>query len=163
MRPFKLILCLLLACALVPATGARTPVRPAPIVIAVSRLFDGRGRGIRTTRIVVEAGTILRIDPKAGPVDYDLRGLTVMPGWIDAHVHITWSFGKDGKNAGAGETPQGPAYRSAENARLTLLAGFTTVQSVGSPTDLPLRDAIARTQITRARTLPAGQALLGAG
>ena len=35
---------------------------------------------------------------QAGPVDYDLRGLTVLPGWIDAHVHITWSFGKDGKN-----------------------------------------------------------------
>jgi len=54
---------------------------------------------MRNTRIVIEGSKIVAIDPKATPVDYDLRGLTVMPGWIDAHVHITWSFGKDGKNA----------------------------------------------------------------
>src|SRR2546421_1902616 len=46
------------------------------------------------TRIVIEGSKIVAIDPKAGPVDYDLRGLTVMPGWIDAHVHLTWIFGK---------------------------------------------------------------------
>src|ERR1019366_159052 len=48
-------------------------------------------------RIVVEGSKIVAIDAKAGPVDYDLDTLTVLPGWIDAHVHITWSFGKDGK------------------------------------------------------------------
>jgi cytosine/adenosine deaminase-related metal-dependent hydrolase len=45
-----------------------------------------QGPRLRNTRIVIENGTIVALDPKAGPVDYDLRGLTVLPGWIDAHV-----------------------------------------------------------------------------
>src|SRR6185503_13844557 len=69
------------------------------IVIAASTVLDGKGGVLRNTRIVIDGSRIVAIDSKADPVDYDLRGLTVLPGWIDAHVHITWSFGKDGKNA----------------------------------------------------------------
>src|SRR4030095_2781003 len=86
-----------------------------------------------------------------------------MPGWIDAHDHITWSFGKDGKNVGSGETTQDAAYRSAANAWTTLTAGFTTIQSVGSPTDLPLRDAIARGELPGPRVLTAVEPLVGSG
>jgi imidazolonepropionase-like amidohydrolase len=96
-------------------------------------------------------------------VDYDLRGLTVLPGWIDAHVHITWSFGRDGKNAGKGGTTQEAAYASASNAWLTLTAGFTTVQSVGSPGDVPLRDAIAKGLLPGPRILTAIEPLTGRG
>src|SRR5207302_8274192 len=98
---------------------------------------------------------------KASPIDYDLRGFTVMPGWIDSHVHITWSFGPDGKNAGADQTTQFATYQAASNAWLTLMAGFTTVQSVGSPTDVPLRDAIAKGAIPGPRILTAIEPLEG--
>src|SRR5207248_8880739 len=101
--------------------------------------------------------------PKAAPVTYDLRGLTVLPGWIDSHVHITWSFGKDGRNAGADGTTQFAAYQAASNAWRTLMAGFTTVQSVGSPTDVPLRDAIAKGEIPGPRVLTAVEPLEGRG
>jgi imidazolonepropionase-like amidohydrolase len=131
--------------------------------MAVSTLFDGKGGVLHNTRIVIEGSKIVAIDPKAGPVDYDLRGLTVIPGWIDAHVHITWSFGKDGKNAGAGETTQEAAYQAATNAWVTLMAGFTTVQSVGSPTDIPLRNAIAQGQLPGPRILTAVDPLFGQG
>jgi imidazolonepropionase-like amidohydrolase len=144
-------------------TQAQTPAGGRPVVIAADVLLDGRGRVIRNTRIVVEGSKIVRIDPKASPVDYDLRGLTVMPGWIDAHAHITWSFGRDGKNAGAGETTQDAAYRSAANAWATLAAGFTTVQSLGSPTDVPLRDAIERGELPGPRILTAVEPLFGQG
>lgn len=133
------------------------------IVIAASTVFDGKGKILHNTRIVVEGSKIIAIDPKAGPVDYDLRGLTVLPGWIDSHDHITWSFGKDGKNVGAGETTQEAAYRSAANAWATLMAGFTTIQSVGSPTDLPLREAIARGDLAGPRILTAVEPLFGRG
>jgi imidazolonepropionase-like amidohydrolase len=133
------------------------------IVIAASAVFDGHGRVLHNTHIVIDGSRILAIDPKAGPVDYDLRGLTVLPGWIDAHVHITWSFGKDGKNAGMNRTTQEAAYQAAENAWLTLMAGFTTVQSVGSPTDVPLRDAIAQGRLPGPRILTAIQGLQGRG
>ncbi len=76
-----------------PAQGKR-------IVIAASTALDGRGHVLHNTRIVVEGSKIVAIDPKAGPVDYDLSGLTVLPGWIDAHVHITWFFNSEGHLAG---------------------------------------------------------------
>jgi imidazolonepropionase-like amidohydrolase len=132
-------------------------------VIAAGTVLDGKGRVLHNTRIVIEGSKIVAIDPKAGPVDYDLGGLTVLPGWIDAHVHITWSFGKDGKNAGPAGTTQEAAYESAANAWVTLMAGFTTVQSVGSPTDVPLRDAISRGSLPGPRILTAVEPLVGQG
>jgi imidazolonepropionase-like amidohydrolase len=133
------------------------------IVIRADTILDGKGNTLKNTRIVVEGDKIVAIDPKAGPIDYDLRGLTLLPGWIDAHAHITWSFGKDGKNVGAGETTPEAAYRSAANAWATLMAGFTTIQSVGSPIDLPLRDAIARGALVGPRVLTAVEPLMGRG
>src|SRR5256714_3807588 len=142
---------------------AQTTQQYKRIVIAASTVLDGKGRVLHDTRIVIEGSKIVAIDPKAGPVDYDLRGLTLMPGWIDAHVHITWSFGRDGKNAGPGETSQEAAYSAAANAWVTLLAGFTTVQSVGSPTDVPLRDSIALGLLPGPRILTAVEPLFGQG
>jgi len=133
------------------------------IVIRADTILDGKGNVLRNTRIVVEGDKIVAIDPKATPIDYDLRSLTVLPGWIDAHAHITWSFGKDGKNVGAGDTTPEAAYRSASNAWATLMAGFTTIQSVGSPTDLPLRDAISRGALVGPRVLTAVEPLMGRG
>jgi imidazolonepropionase-like amidohydrolase len=132
-------------------------------VIAASTVLDGKGHVLHDTRIAVEGSKIVALDPKAGPVDYDLRGLTVLPGWIDAHVHVTWSFGKDGKNAGPSGTTQEDAYKAASNAWLTLMAGFTTVQSVGSPTDIPLRDAVAKRILPGPRILTSAEPLQGRG
>jgi imidazolonepropionase-like amidohydrolase len=143
-----------------PASGSSQKKR---VVIAAKTLFDGRGKVLRDTHIVVEGSKIVALDPKAMPVDYDLRAFTVMPGWIDAHVHITWSFGEDGKNAGADQTTQFATYQAAANAWRTLMAGFTTVQSVGSPTDVPLRDAIAKGEIPGPRILTAIEPLEGKG
>jgi imidazolonepropionase-like amidohydrolase len=95
----------------------QTPAAQTRIVIAASAVLDGKGQVLHDTRIVIEGSKIVALDtkadPKAGPMDYDLRGLTVLPGWIDAHVHITWSFGKDGKNAGEGGATQEAAYQAA--------------------------------------------------
>ncbi|HMH43497.1 MAG TPA: amidohydrolase family protein, partial [Pyrinomonadaceae bacterium] len=165
MRFAKVILlfsCILTACLPASETLAQTPP-PGRIVIAASTVFDGRGKVLHNTRIVIEGSKIVRIDAKAGPVDYDLRGLTVLPGWIDAHAHITWSFGPDGKNGGAGRTTQEAAYAAQSNAWATLMAGFTTIQSVGSPTDLPLRDAIAKGALPGVRILTAIEPLQGRG
>jgi len=157
MRLSGFIVCLLLV---IPAFGQG---KPKQIVIAASTVFDGKGGVVQNTRIVIEGSKIIRIDPKAEPVDYDLRGLTVLPGWIDSHVHITWSFGPDGKNAGAGGTSQFFTDAAAANAKATLMAGFTTVQSVGSPNDLPLRDAIAKGTLPGPRILTSAQPLMGQG
>jgi imidazolonepropionase-like amidohydrolase len=109
---------------------------------------------------VIEGEKIVAIDPKAGPVDYDLRGLTVMPGWIDMHVHITSSFGSDGKFAGE-TTAEESNYKTASNAWVTLLAGFTTIQTM-SPA-VGLRDAIAKGLLPGPRILTIIQDLPGRG
>ncbi len=166
MRSAKIILGILSilgGCALAQRISSQAPEQGKHIVIAASRVLDGKGRVLHDTRIVVEGSKIVAIDPKAGPVDYHLGGLTVLPGWIDAHVHITWSFGKDGKNAGMGGTTQEATYQAASNAWVTLMAGFTTVQSVGSPTDVPLRDAIAKGILPGPRILTAVEPLQGRG
>jgi imidazolonepropionase-like amidohydrolase len=133
------------------------------VVIAASEVLDGRGGVLRDTRVVIKGSKIVAIDPKAGPVDYDLHGLTVLPGWIDAHVHITWSFGPNGKNAGEGLTTPEAAYSAASNAWLTLMAGFTTVQDVGSAAAIPLRDAIAQGKLPGPRILTSAGSLSGQG
>src|SRR4051794_24283605 len=97
MKSAKISLCMLAILAPyipVPPVSAQTP-HNSRIVIAAGTVLDGKGHVLHGTRIVIEGSKIVALDPRAAPIDYDLRGLTVLPGWIDAHVHITWSFGKD--------------------------------------------------------------------
>jgi imidazolonepropionase-like amidohydrolase len=147
-------------CAQAPAAG-----KNKRIVIAASTVLDGKGKVLRDARIVVEGEKIAAVETNVnkGAVDYDLRGLTVLPGWIDAHAHITWNFAKDGKNAGMGGTSQEDAYQSASNAWVTLMAGFTTIQSLGAANDIPLRDAIAKGKLAGPRILTAVEPLFGQG
>src|SRR5216684_1727795 len=159
MRFARIIFCILV----ILVTGTAVWAQTKRIVIAASTVLDGKGHVLHNTRIVIEGSKIVTVGPKAGPADYDLRGLTVLPGWIDAHVHVTWSFGKDGKNAGPGVTTQEAAYQAASNAWLTLMAGFTTVQSVGSPLDIPLRESIAKGILPGPRILTAVEPLTGRG
>ena len=166
MRLSTIISCCLVAAAM-GAPARRAPAQPPaprhPIVIAASSVLDGRGRVLHDVQIVVDGARIVAVGPQTGRADYDLRGLTTLPGWIDGHAHITWSFGPDGKNAGADGTTQLDAYHAASNAWVTLLAGFTTVQSVGSPNDVPLRDAIASGLLPGPRILTAVAPLEGRG
>ena len=104
MRPLVFIcafvaLAAALAAASLPAQGTRT-------VIAVATLIDGRGQFIRDTRIVVQGSKIVAIDPKAAPIDYDLRGLTVTPGWIDTHIHLNWHFDANHKSSAETKSPK---------------------------------------------------------
>lgn len=166
LRSARIILCTLEFLVLVALAG---PVRPQSyaqgkrIVIAASTLLDGRGHVLHNTRIVVVGSKIVALNPKAGPVNYDLRRLTVLPGWIDAHVHIAWSFGKDGRNGSPRGMPEEVAYQAASNAWVTLMAGFTTVQDMGSPISVFLRDAIAKGLIPGPRILTAIEPLTGRG
>ena len=162
-KVISFILSLVGVCTLAPRISSQALSASQRIVIAASAVLDGKGRILHDVHIVIEGSKIVSVAPGDGPVDYDLRGLTVLPGWIDAHVHITWSFGKDGKNAGTEGTTQEDAYRAASNAWLTLMAGFTTVQSVGAPNDVPLRDAIAKGILPGPRILTAVEPLEGQG
>jgi imidazolonepropionase-like amidohydrolase len=132
------------------------PAENGPIVLKTSTLLDGKGGILHDTNIVVEGSQIARLDPNAQGTTYDLTGLTVMPGWIDTHVHITHHIAANGRAfpfATRDETPEEIALHAAGMAYQTLMAGFTTVQSVGSMADKPLRDAINRGTIPGCRIL----------
>ena len=138
------------AILLTPSIHAQTQ----PIALKTSTILDGKGRTFANTVIVIEGRKIASIGGAApsGAVTYDLTGLTVTPGWIDTHAHLFWHF-DNGRLAGKDEPPSQAILHAAENAVLTLNAGFTTIQSPGSPEDKFLRDAIARGILPGPRTL----------
>jgi imidazolonepropionase-like amidohydrolase len=132
----------LLVVSLVAAAVVHSPAQVRRTVIAASTIVDGRGAVLHDTHIVIDGATIAGLDPAAGPVDYDLRGLTVMPGWIDTHVHLNWHLDAKGKSVNSGEKPEDAALYTAGDALMTLLGGFTTVQSVGAAIDAVVRDRV---------------------
>lgn len=115
-----------------------------PIVLKVGTLFDGAGGVQKNVFITVNATKITSIDHQVSqPVTIDLTHYTLLPGWIDTHIHLDWHFGKDGKLAKPGaDKPDEVVLYAAENAWLTLQGGFTTVQSVGSSTDAFVRNRV---------------------
>jgi imidazolonepropionase-like amidohydrolase len=114
------------------------------VTVRAARVLDGKGGSLANASVELRDGKIVAIDQRPGPVTYDLGDVTLMPGLIDVHVHIGNHFNKDGRADNEGETPGEMALHAAENAWTTLINGFTTVQSVGSPGDKEIRDAIAR-------------------
>jgi imidazolonepropionase-like amidohydrolase len=120
------------------------PPAPAPVVLLTDHAFDGRGAFLRSARISVAEGKITSTSAPAstGAAVIDLRGYTVLPGWIDTHVHLDSHFDRTGKIAGRNEPPTEAALEIANNAYAMLQAGFTTVQSVGAASDAVLRDMI---------------------
>ncbi|MGC1414898.1 MAG: amidohydrolase family protein [Candidatus Acidiferrum sp.] len=135
-------------------TTMHATAQDRPIVLKAATVIDGKGQILHNTIIVVEGEKIARIGGDAPPhaITYDLTGLTVTPGWIDTHDHIYWHF-DNGRLAGKDEPPVRAMLHAADNAVVTLNAGFTTIQSPGSPQDKDLRDAIARGIIPGPRIL----------
>jgi imidazolonepropionase-like amidohydrolase len=135
------------ACGLAIALGAvGLPSRAQERIVTIraARVIDGKGQVLQNAVVEVVGSKITKIGPYDGPVTHDLGPATLMPGLIDVHVHIGYHFGKDGRAQNQGETEAERALYAAENAWVTLMNGFTTVQSVGAASDKDLRDAIAR-------------------
>lgn len=126
------------------------------ITMITGKMIDGLGNVSASSVIQVSGHKIKKVSAKKEKVlktakgqTIDLSNYTVLPGLIDTHVHIHKHFhAKTGRipraNPELKETPGVIALHSAENAYKTLMSGFTTVQSMGDPEDLELRDAIAR-------------------
>lgn len=114
------------------------------VTIRAARVLDGRGGTLANATVEVRGDRIVAVDRRTGPVTHDLGDVTLLPGMIDTHVHIGGHFNKDGRADNRGESPGEIALFGAENAWVTLINGFTTVQSVGALSDKELRDAINR-------------------
>lgn len=127
---------------------------PAAITIRVGEMIDGAG-GVRKNVIVsVKGSTIDDVEDDDGrrQVTYSFPRLALLPGLIDTHVHIDSHFGKDGRVANPLEAPATRIMYAYENVYKDFMGGFTTLQgltspSIGSPSDIDLRDAIARGEL----------------
>lgn len=133
------------------------PQRVNRACIRAGLVLDGRGNATHQVTISVRNGHIQSITrdvpSHCQQIDYDLSSLTLLPGLIDTHVHIGSYFDVDGKvrQARLGIDALAPAVLM--NAYRTLMAGFTTIQSVGAPADAPLREEIARGRVIGPRLL----------
>ena len=148
MKLAKLLGLLLLALLTgTPAFGQQAAPAPSRTIVRAGHLLDVRtGKTLTNQAIVIEDGKIVSVGPDsgaaAGATVIDLSSKTVLPGLIDAHTHLTYDP-KFGYDRLAISFPR-EALIGAKNARVTLLAGFTTVRNVGAQgfTDIALRDAI---------------------
>ena len=125
-------------------------------VISAARILTGRGEVLENRDLVVRDGRIAAIVPLGvgeGDRIYNLSALTVLPGYIDTHVHIGNHFDDDGKVHRARSDIGHMTLHGAENAYLTLMNGITTMQSLGSPLDAELKAWIDRGQIPGPRLL----------
>jgi imidazolonepropionase-like amidohydrolase len=121
-------------------------------VLKAARMFDGKSNSLSTPGlVVVTSGKIAGVGAQAtipaGAETIDLGDATLLPGFIDAHTHLTSMYSDDWKQNlidGLQKTVAERALDASANARVTLMAGFTTVRDVGSSDyiDVGLRNAI---------------------
>jgi len=138
---------------------------PGTTAIRAGTLIDGTGAApVRNAVILVQGDRITAVGTNvqvpAGATVIDLSGATVLPGFIDSHVHLAFRTIGDGdwQHAGLTEMPSQLALLGAAHAQQTLEAGFTTVRVVGTGNfgDIALRNAITAGWIPGPRILGAG-------
>lgn len=140
-------------------------------VLKAARLFDATSDSLVQPGLIVVAGNKIQSvggHAPAGATVIDLGDATLLPGFIDAHTHLTMDFNPDYNGArlsGLSRTVPEDAIRSTVNARKTLMAGFTTVRDVGSENflDIGLRNSINSGIVPGPRMLVAVHALGATG
>src|SRR5436190_1591276 len=171
MRRLSLLASLLSLVVSAPPAFAAEPAKP--VVLKAARLFDGRGETLAAPGLVlVEDGRIAAVGTgtpaPAGAEVIDLGDATLLPGFIDAHTHLTMemsaSWYRDFYDR-VMRFPAEQAHYTATYARRTLEAGFTTVRDVGSDEllDVGLRNAIAAGLVAGPRMLVAVHAIGATG
>ena len=161
--------------ALLSGTTAFAQTRPAPadaavVVVHAGRLLDRPGQAPRgPSTVVIRGGVVEAVrdgfvgaEAMPGARVIDLRDRFILPGLIDSHVHLASDrAGQEGLLAQFTDSLPANAYEAAENARKTLMAGFTTVRNLGDSggVTLALRDAIARGALPGPRIVDAATSI----
>src|ERR1700731_408877 len=139
------------------------PPETKTLVLKAARLVDGKSDAlVKPGIVVVTDGKIVAVGANAtvpaGAEVIDLGDATLLPGFIDAHTHLTGMYTTDYKQAaldGLQKTIPEQTLDAIANAKVTLMAGFTTVRDVGSHDfiDVGLRNAIRNGEVPGPRML----------
>lgn len=155
-------------CAGLLVASASAPLAAQTVAVRAGRVIDGTGAPPRRNVVIlIDEGRISAVGSNvrvpAGAQVIDLSDMTVLPGFVDAHVHMTGHVvGEPGwDNALVRSSAADLALRGAAHARQTLEAGFTTVRNVGASrfADVALRDAIERGDVPGPRMLVAAHSI----
>ena len=158
----------LLAAASTPVRSAEAAAAPETIVLKAAHVFDSTGPALKDgATVVVRGDHIVSVGTAAAPAGariIDLGDATLLPGFIDAHTHLTLEFQKDYYHFIYNRLMRFPAEQAlyaAMYARRTLAAGFTSVRNVGADdfVDVGLRNAINAGVTEGPRILTAGHGL----
>ena len=158
------------AAQVAPVPPPVPPVGPTRLITDLA--FDGRGGVLTRRSVTIANGRITAIESSSSgngvaaatdAATIDLRGYTVMPGWIDTHVHLDSHFDHSGRIATESEPPAEAALGIALAGWETLLGGFTTVQTVGDPSERPLRDIVRDHGFPGPRILTSFAPIIGKG
>lgn len=150
------------------ATPQAPPEPTALTLLHAARLLDVRsGRMERDAWVSVRGGAIEAVAfggrpaVEEGANVVELGDRTLLPGLMDAHVHLTYTLAGDFVHRGVHETAVDSALRGVEHCRVTLNAGFTTVRNVGSAgfADVALMRAVERGDIAGPAIVPCGHSL----
>lgn len=154
-----------LICAALSASAFAAP----PIVVKAARLFDGKSDTLASPGlVVVQDGKIVGVGASAtlptGATIIDLGDSTLLPGFMDAHTHLSLDFTGNAAQRivhGLQRSIAEQTIDAAANARITLMTGFTTVRDLGSGDQISvgLRNAINRGATPGPRILAAGKSL----
>ena len=134
-------------------------------IIHAGNLLDGKSkRVLKKQSIIIENGIIKAVEKgyvKNQPNDtvIDLKDNTVMPGWIDMHVHLDGESNPQSYGEDFYMNPEDRAYRTIPWVEKTLMAGFTTVRDLGGEVILSTRNAINNGYIKGPRIFAAGISL----
>jgi imidazolonepropionase-like amidohydrolase len=142
------------------ATAKRTLVRAAHVLdVKTGKLSDAQTIIVVGDTIQSIAATA-QVTAEAGDAVVDLGSMTVMPGLIDVHTHVTMNTDFDPFRE-LTSTDAKQAINGVVNARTTLMAGFTSIRNVGAGdyTDVDLRDAINSGQVAGPHMLVSGPAM----
>ena len=167
MKFARLVLSLCLA---IPAL-AQEPAPPRVVALKAARLFDGKSNDIVKNAVVVVEGTRIKAIGGAIPAGaevIDLGDVTLLPGFIDAHTHLSFESGENYYREyfeGLMRHPAEQALLATTYARKTIDAGVTTVRDLGSGEyiDISLRNAIAAGYIVGPRMLVAVHSISATG
>ena len=149
----------LVATVLLASLPAQTPAQSPPTtIVRAARMVDvATGQLVTNPVLVIEGDRITAVSPATPPRSgrtIDLGDVTLLPGFIDLHTHLSLEIGAGSFTGAVTNTTADLAFNASANAIKTVMAGFTTVRDFGGDVTVALGKAVQRGSVVGPRVVP---------